>query len=85
MGKGVRTTSAALKELGLNISDCAGILVTHEHSDHVKGLATFLKRIRCRYTAQTIRWISWMQTVSCPPAVRCAPCPAGKRMWEISA
>ena len=34
MGKGVRTTSAALKELGLNISDCAGILVTHEHSDH---------------------------------------------------
>ena len=30
MGKGVRTTSAALKALDLNISDCAGILVTHE-------------------------------------------------------
>ncbi len=66
MGKGVRTTSTALKELGLNISDCAGILVTHEHSDHVKGLATFLKRTRCRYTAQTIRWIFWMQTALCP-------------------
>ena len=44
MGKGVRTTSAALKALDLNVSDCAGILVTHEHSDHVKGLSTFLKK-----------------------------------------
>ena len=30
MGKGVRTTTAALKSLGLAISDCAGILVTHD-------------------------------------------------------
>ena len=44
MGKGVRTTSAALKALDLNLADCAGILVTHEHSDHVKGLSTFLKK-----------------------------------------
>ena len=44
MGKGVRTTTAALKSLGLAVSDCAGILVTHEHSDHVKGLSTFLKK-----------------------------------------
>ena len=34
----------SLKELELNISDCDGILVTHEHSDHVKGLSTFLKK-----------------------------------------
>ena len=44
MGKGVRTTTAALKALGLAVSDCDGILVTHEHSDHVKGLSTFLKK-----------------------------------------
>ena len=44
MGKGVRTTTSALKSLGLAVSDCAGILVTHEHSDHVKGLSTFLKK-----------------------------------------
>lgn len=44
MGKGVRTTGAALKELDLPISNCDGILVTHEHSDHVKGLSSFLKK-----------------------------------------
>lgn len=44
MGKGVRTTTAALKALDLPLSGCDGILVTHEHSDHVKGLTTFLKK-----------------------------------------
>lgn len=44
MGKGVRTTMAALKALGLAVSDCEGILVTHEHSDHIKGLSAFLKK-----------------------------------------
>lgn len=44
MGKSCRTTVTALRKLGLAISDCAGILVTHEHSDHVAGLDTFLKK-----------------------------------------
>ena len=44
MGKGVRTTGNALKSLDLSMEQCDGILLTHEHSDHVKGLATFLKK-----------------------------------------
>lgn len=44
MGKSCRITVNALKELGLRLSDCQGILVTHEHTDHVKGLQTFLKK-----------------------------------------
>ena len=42
--EGTDSIGSALKELELNISDCDGILVTHEHSDHVKGLSTFLKK-----------------------------------------
>lgn len=44
MGKSCRTTLSALKTLELPVSDCAGILLTHEHSDHVSGLDTFLKK-----------------------------------------
>ena len=43
VGKSCRITTNALKELGLPLSDCQGILVTHEHSDHVSGLRVFLK------------------------------------------
>ncbi len=44
MGKSSRQTVNALKSLGLHIADCEGILITHEHSDHVKGLRVFLKQ-----------------------------------------
>ena len=69
MGKGVRNTSAALKALGLAVSDCDGILVTHEHSDHVKGLSTFLKKnpLPVYGAADTLDF--WMPTASCRPAV----------------
>ena len=43
MGKSCRITTTALKELGLSLEDCQGILITHEHSDHVAGLKVFLK------------------------------------------
>lgn len=43
MGKSCRTTTNALKTLELPISDMQGILVTHEHSDHIQGLKVFLK------------------------------------------
>ena len=44
MGKSCRQTAAALQALGLAPSGLAGILLTHEHADHVAGLRVFLKK-----------------------------------------
>ncbi len=44
MGKSCRQTLAALKQVGLEPDGLQGILVTHEHSDHISGLSVFLKK-----------------------------------------
>lgn len=43
-GFGLRETARRLGRLGLDPSDLAGILVTHEHSDHVGGVFRFARR-----------------------------------------
>ncbi|MEG1720707.1 MAG: MBL fold metallo-hydrolase [Pseudoflavonifractor sp.] len=44
-GISARRICKALRELGIDPADLAGILVTHEHSDHVSGLTTLLKQL----------------------------------------
>lgn len=44
MGISVRKLRQALARFAWDISDLDAILLTHEHHDHVKGLATFCKK-----------------------------------------
>lgn len=44
LGVSVRGLRQALTALGLDIPDVAGVLITHEHTDHIKGLQTFVKK-----------------------------------------
>jgi len=45
-GFGVRDTAARLLRLGIEPASLAAILVTHEHADHVGGVAAFAARYR---------------------------------------
>ena len=46
-----RQICAGLSRLGLSADDLGGVLVTHEHSDHIKGIATLMKRCGARLYA----------------------------------
>jgi phosphoribosyl 1,2-cyclic phosphodiesterase len=43
-GFGIRETLARLSRLDLQPEDLAGILITHEHADHIGGLVRFARR-----------------------------------------
>lgn len=45
-GAGIRRTEALLQSVGSSLSAVKGIFITHEHSDHVSGLKTILKKHR---------------------------------------
>lgn len=43
-GISARRITRALRELGVEPNELSGVLVTHEHSDHIAGLATLTKQ-----------------------------------------
>lgn len=45
-GISARRITASLREFELEPSDLSGILITHEHTDHVSGLKTLIKYVK---------------------------------------
>jgi phosphoribosyl 1,2-cyclic phosphodiesterase len=61
-GLGIRNMAAALGQAGLRITDLSAIFVTHEHTDHVRGLASLVDRARVPLyaSAETLEALEYM-------------------------
>ena len=56
VGISCRMLSQRLQELQLTIADLDGIFITHEHSDHMKGIATLTKKFDVPLYASAGTW-----------------------------
>jgi phosphoribosyl 1,2-cyclic phosphodiesterase len=73
-----------MRSLGVAPTDLAGILVTHEHTDHSRGLAAFAHRhgvpvLLSRGTAAALGWSRPRSGISAGP--RCQIVRAGEPLW----
>lgn len=55
-GESAKKISSALSSIDIDPLDINAILVTHEHSDHVKGLGTFSKKYNIPVYANSKTW-----------------------------
>jgi phosphoribosyl 1,2-cyclic phosphodiesterase len=71
-GLGLRAAEERLKELGRTPLDVTAILVTHEHADHIQGVARFARRYNTPVwmtagtaSAKAARSIASLNTLNC--------------------
>ncbi len=55
-GESAKKIAEALQALNINPEEINAVLITHEHSDHIKGLGTFSKKYHVPVYANTETW-----------------------------
>lgn len=56
IGISCRALTTRMKEIGVSVNELDGVFITHEHVDHVRGLATFLKNYRVPVYSSALTW-----------------------------
>lgn len=53
IGVSFKALTTCLENLNMNLTDISALLITHEHSDHIKGITTFINKTNIPiYTAE---------------------------------
>ncbi|MDR3349424.1 MAG: MBL fold metallo-hydrolase [Acidaminococcales bacterium] len=69
-GISARRLERELGGLGLGARDLAGIFITHEHTDHVKGLPAFAEKSQVQVFAREETWLALEGLRKIPPGCR---------------
>ena len=56
IGISCRALTTRMKEIGVSVNELDGVFITHEHVDHVRGLATFLKNYQVPVYSSALTW-----------------------------
>ena len=56
IGISCRALTTRMKEIGISVNELDGVFITHEHVDHVRGLATFLKNYQVPVYSSALTW-----------------------------
>lgn len=80
-GISCKKVNEGLKELGLTGADITGVLVTHEHADHIGGLGVFLRKYKTPVysAAETIQQICASRNIGKLPDGCFHPVEAGEK------
>jgi len=55
-GVGIRQLQASFKEIGVAFEELDAVFITHEHSDHVRGLAALVRKVNVPVYATAGTW-----------------------------
>ena len=53
-----KTVKTAMADIGFEPGDLDGIVVTHEHADHIKGIGVMMRRYNVPVYANSMTWSS---------------------------
>lgn len=69
-GISARRIEQGLAKAGIAVSDLDGLLITHEHYDHIKGIPVLIKRHRIPVYARAAAWEALSNLGSIPGECR---------------